>query len=56
MNCPTPWCCSTGLEANGRKGFGSRLLERALRNQDGKVTFAFDADGFRARAEFPLAF
>ena len=38
-----------------RKGFGTRLLELALRNQDGTVTSAFAAEGFRARAEFPLA-
>lgn len=43
------------VTAPSRKGFGSRLLELALRNQDGKVTSAFDAEGFRARAEFPLA-
>ena len=43
------------VTAPNRKGFGSRLLEQALRNQGGNVTFAFKTEGFRARAEFPLA-
>ena len=34
-------------------GFGTRLLQQVLRPQGGEVTFAFEPDGFRARAEFP---
>lgn len=34
-------------------GFGTRLLQQVLRPQGGKVTFAFEPDGFQARAEFP---
>ncbi|HEY2356918.1 MAG TPA: PAS domain-containing protein [Phenylobacterium sp.] len=34
-------------------GFGTRLLKQVLRNQSGEVTFAFEQQGFRARAEFP---
>ncbi|MDB5425349.1 MAG: sensor histidine kinase [Phenylobacterium sp.] len=34
-------------------GFGTRLLQQVLRPQGGEVTFAFDPEGFRARAEFP---
>jgi two-component sensor histidine kinase len=52
----------TWVEAGGpavtppvRQGFGSRLLEQALRFHGGKVTYAFDCEGFRAQAEFPLA-
>ncbi|HEX2801264.1 MAG TPA: PAS domain-containing protein [Phenylobacterium sp.] len=52
----------TWIEAGGpavtppvRQGFGSRLLEQSLRFHGGKVTYAFDSEGFRAQAEFPLA-
>ena len=38
-----------------RKGFGTRLLHQALRNQGGLVTFAFEPAGFRARVECPAA-
>ena len=34
-------------------GFGTRLLQQVLRPQGGEVTFAFEREGFRARAEFP---
>ena len=34
-------------------GFGTRLLQQVLRPQGGEVTFAFEPQGFRARAEFP---
>jgi PAS domain S-box-containing protein len=34
-------------------GFGTRLLQQVLRPQGGEVTFAFEPEGFRARAEFP---
>jgi PAS domain S-box-containing protein len=35
------------------KGFGSRLLEIALRNLGGKVQPSFDPDGFQAEIQFP---
>ncbi len=38
-----------------RKGFGSRLLDVALRPQGGKVEAAFDPKGFRADIAFPNA-
>jgi PAS domain S-box-containing protein len=37
-----------------KPGFGTRLLQQALRPQNGEVTFAFEAQGFHARAEFPV--
>jgi two-component sensor histidine kinase len=36
-----------------RAGFGSRLLEHALRTQGGRVISRFEPDGFVARVEFP---
>jgi PAS domain S-box-containing protein len=49
------WRESGGPEVKpgGREGFGTRLLEAALRNQGGKVVFAFEPPGFRACVEFP---
>jgi PAS domain S-box-containing protein len=38
-----------------KPGFGTRLLQQVLRPQGGEVTFAFEAEGFRARVEFPTA-
>lgn len=38
-----------------RKGFGSRLLEIALRPQGGKVESRFDPAGFQADIHFPAA-
>jgi two-component sensor histidine kinase len=38
-----------------RQGFGTRVLEAALRTQGGKVEFAFQPQGFEARIEFPAA-
>jgi PAS domain S-box-containing protein len=38
----------------GKAGFGSRLLEHALRQQGGRVVSQFEPDGFVARMEFPL--
>ena len=38
-----------------RQGFGTRLLQQALRNQSGKVTFDFSPQGFSARVDFPVA-
>ena len=38
-----------------RRGFGSRLLEIALRNDGGRVTPRFAPDGFEADIHFPLA-
>lgn len=36
------------------RGFGSRLLDISLRNNDGRVEPKFEADGFRADIHFPL--
>jgi two-component sensor histidine kinase len=36
-----------------KPGFGTRLLQQVLRPQGGEVSFAFEPEGFRARAEFP---
>lgn len=51
------WCETDGPEVKPgkRKGFGTRVLETALRNQGGKVEFAFEPQGFEARVEFPAA-
>lgn len=38
-----------------RRGFGSRLLDVALRPQGGKVEAAFEPAGFRADIAFPVA-
>jgi len=43
------------VEPSNRRGFGSRLLQAALRQQGGKVEPAFDPDGFSARMEFRVA-
>ncbi|HSV01634.1 MAG TPA: PAS domain-containing protein [Phenylobacterium sp.] len=43
------------VEPSNRRGFGSRLLQAALRNQGGKVESAFDPDGFSARMEFRVS-
>jgi PAS domain S-box-containing protein len=40
------------VEPSNRRGFGSRLLQAALRQQGGKVEPAFDPEGFSARMEF----
>jgi two-component sensor histidine kinase len=37
-----------------RRGFGSRLLQAALRQHGGKVEPAFDPEGFSARMEFRI--
>jgi PAS domain S-box-containing protein len=51
------WCESEGPEVKPgpRKGFGTRVLESAMRTQGGKVDFAFEPRGFEARVEFPSA-
>ncbi|HEY0651242.1 sensor histidine kinase [Phenylobacterium sp.] len=36
------------------KGFGTRLLDISLRNNDGRVEPHFDPDGFRADIHFPM--
>lgn len=36
-----------------KPGFGTRLMQAALRNQGGKVEPRFEPDGFQARLEFP---
>jgi two-component sensor histidine kinase len=38
-----------------RQGFGTRLLESALRGQGGTVEFSFERTGFQARLRFPIA-
>jgi PAS domain S-box-containing protein len=38
-----------------RQGFGTRLLQQALRTGGGQVTFDFKPKGFEARIEFPTA-
>jgi PAS domain S-box-containing protein len=43
------------VKPSNRQGFGSRLLQAALRQQGGKVEPAFDPDGFKARMEFRVA-
>lgn len=43
------------VEPSNRRGFGSRLLQAALRNQGGKVEPAFAPEGFTARMEFKVA-
>ncbi|MFC3067706.1 sensor histidine kinase [Phenylobacterium soli] len=40
------------VEPTNRRGFGSRLLQAALRQQGGKVEPLFEPDGFAARMEF----
>jgi PAS domain S-box-containing protein len=40
------------VEPSNRRGFGSRLLQAALRQQGGKVEPAFEPEGFSARMEF----
>jgi two-component sensor histidine kinase len=40
------------VEPAERRGFGSRLLQAALRPQGGKVESAFEREGFSARMEF----
>jgi PAS domain S-box-containing protein len=43
------------VESSSRRGFGSRLLQAALRQEGGKVEPDFRPDGFRARMEFRVA-
>ena len=42
------------VEPTSRRGFGSRLLHAALRQQGGKVEPAFNPEGFSARMEFRI--
>lgn len=42
------------VSAPGKTGFGSRLLDHALRQQGGRVVSRFEPAGFVARMEFPL--
>lgn len=51
------WCESGGpqVKRGGRVGFGTRVLESALRPQGGNVDFSFESHGFEARVEFPRA-
>lgn len=41
------------VSAPTRRGFGTRLLDISLRNNDGRVEAHFDPDGFRADIHFP---
>lgn len=43
------------VSLSNKLGFGSRLLQAALRNQGGGVEARFDPHGFNARLEFPIA-
>ena len=43
------------VTVSGRRGFGTRLLEQVLRNQDGLVKFEFDPAGFHAHVECQAA-
>jgi PAS domain S-box-containing protein len=43
------------VQPQKRKGFGTRLLEVALRPQGGKVDSVFEPSGFRADIHFPVA-
>ncbi len=42
------------VAVSARKGFGTRLLEQALRHQDGEVQFRFEPNGFQAEVGFPV--
>jgi two-component sensor histidine kinase len=43
------------VEASNRRGFGTKLLQAALRQHGGKVEPAYLPDGFAARMEFRVA-
>ncbi|THD77146.1 MAG: PAS domain S-box protein [Phenylobacterium sp.] len=43
------------VEPSNRRGFGTRLLQAALRQHGGKVEPAFEPEGFSARMEFRVA-
>ncbi|MDB5416605.1 MAG: sensor histidine kinase [Phenylobacterium sp.] len=43
------------VEPSSRRGFGTKLLQAALRQQGGKVEPRFEPDGFKARIEFRVA-
>jgi len=51
------WSESGGplVEASNRRGFGTKLLQAALRQHGGKVEPAFLPEGFSARMEFRIA-
>lgn len=42
------------VSSTTKPGFGTRILQQALRPQGGKVIFAFEPQGFYARAKFPV--
>lgn len=50
------WTESGGppVTMSSHAGFGTRLLQQVLRPQGGQVIFAFNPEGFWARAGFPL--
>jgi len=43
------------VELSSRRGFGTKLLQAALRQQGGRVEPVFEPDGFKARMEFRVA-
>lgn len=43
------------VQPTNKVGFGSKLLQAALRQQGGRVVPAFEPDGFQARMEFKVA-
>jgi PAS domain S-box-containing protein len=43
------------VKPSSHRGFGSRLLQAALRNQGGRVVSSFEPAGFEATLEFPAA-
>jgi PAS domain S-box-containing protein len=43
------------VELSNRRGFGTKLLQAALRQHGGKVEPVFEPDGFKARMEFRVA-
>lgn len=51
------WCERGGpaVKVSGRQGFGTRLLQSALRNYGAEVAFRFEPQGFEATVAFPHA-
>ena len=42
------------VSAPSKRGFGTRLLDVSLRNNDGRVAANFDVQGFQADIHFPM--
>ena len=54
---PLQWREKDGppVTAPGRKGFGTRLIDRSSRFElNGSAELKFDPDGFNAEIEFPI--